>query len=123
MARIEATLKSHETTLQSEATCLENLEVQVGQIVNMLNSRKPRIQLRNTKVNLREYVNAIMLISGKELNELKAKKKIKEKKNVAEEESSNKVQKPNKDKVILGRIHFLDNSLPYVPPIPYPQGL
>ena len=39
MARIEATLQNHETTLQSQTASLKNLEVQVGQIANMLNSR------------------------------------------------------------------------------------
>ena len=62
-----------------------------------------------------------MLRSGKELNELEAKQKIKEK--VLKEEKSNKVQQSDEDVVILGRIHILDNPSPYMPPIPYPQRL
>ena len=56
----------------------------------------------NTEVNPREYANVIMLTSGQELNEPEAKQKAKE--NAVEEKQSNKVQKPNEDEVILGRI-------------------
>ena len=85
----------------------------------MLSSRQLETLPNNTKVNPREYVDAIMLKSKKELNELEVKQKIEE--NAVEEKQSNKVQKPNEDEVILGRIHFPDNPPLYMPPIPYPQ--
>ena len=89
MARIKATLQNHETTLQSQLASLKNLEVQVVQIANMLNSRQLGTLPSKIEVNPREHVNAIMLRSGKELNEPEAKQKIKE--NAVEEEQSNKV--------------------------------
>ena len=89
MVRTKATLQNHETTLKSQSASLKNLEVQVNQIANMLNYRQLGTLPSNTEVNLREHVNAIMLRSGKEFNEPKAKQKIKE--NAVEEEQSNKV--------------------------------
>ena len=47
--------------------------------------------LNNTKVNPREHVNLATLNIGKELNQLKLKKKIKNKKNATKEEKSKEV--------------------------------
>ena len=55
----------------------------------MLNSRQLGTLPNNIEVNLREHVNAIMIKSGKELNEPEAKQKIEE--NATKEEQSNKV--------------------------------
>ena len=114
MARTDATLKSQEASIK-------NLEVQMGQIANMLNSRQPGTLPSDTERNPREYVNAIALRSGKELND--PTEKNDEEKKAREEEQKVEMQKPKEDEVIPGRISFPDNPPAYVPPVPYPQRL
>ena len=40
MARTDATFKNQEETMQNNATSIKNLEMQIGQIANMLNFRQ-----------------------------------------------------------------------------------
>ena len=65
-----------DTTLQNQAASIRNLEVQMGQISNLLNARPQRTLPSNTETNPREHVKAITLQSGKELKELMKKKKL-----------------------------------------------
>ena len=66
----------------------------------MLNSRLPSALPSDVRRKARECVATITIRSGKELNEPKAKKKNKDKKNVIKKEQSVKVQKLEKNKVI-----------------------
>ena len=57
--------------LNNQAAQLRNLEVQMGQMENLLTERQPGSLPRNSKVNPRrdgnEHIKAVMLRSGKEL--------------------------------------------------------
>ena len=75
MAKTDATLKSQEATLQSQATSIKNLEVQMGLIASKLKSKQASTLLNDIERNHREYVKAITLGSGKQLNELESQKK------------------------------------------------
>ena len=59
------------TQLNNQAAQLRNLEVQMGQMANILTERQPGSLLSNSEVNPRregnEHVKAITLRSGKEL--------------------------------------------------------
>ena len=63
----------------------------MGQIANVLNLRPLGALPIDIKRNVMEHVAIITSKSGKELNEPKAKKKIKDKKNVIEEKQSKEV--------------------------------
>ncbi|KAH9792938.1 hypothetical protein KPL71_004353 [Citrus sinensis] len=52
-----------ETTFQNQAASIRNLEVQVGQIANLLSSRQHGSLPSNTETNPKEQVNAIILSS------------------------------------------------------------
>ncbi|KAH9697798.1 hypothetical protein KPL71_023761 [Citrus sinensis] len=51
------------STFQNQAASIQNLEVQVGQIANLLSSRQPGSLPSNTETNPKEQVNAIILRS------------------------------------------------------------
>ncbi|KAH9672110.1 hypothetical protein KPL70_017603 [Citrus sinensis] len=57
-----------ETTFQNQAASIRNLEVQVGQIANLLSSRQHSSLPSNTKTNPKEQVNAIILRRGASIN-------------------------------------------------------
>ena len=73
--QLPSPLKSHEVTLQGQATFMKNLEMQVSQIVNIPSTTQLGTLLSNIKVNPKEHVNTITLRSGQKLNEVKVKKK------------------------------------------------
>ncbi|KAH9668785.1 hypothetical protein KPL70_021515 [Citrus sinensis] len=64
-----------ETTFQNQSASIRNLEVQVGQIANLLSSRQQGSLPSNTEMNPREQVNATVLWSGKQLDEPRKKAK------------------------------------------------
>ena len=106
-----------DTTLQNQAASIRNLEVQMGQISNLLNARPQGTLPSNTETNLREHVKAIILQSSKELkdpikrtNEEGETRKIEEEVMVEQKEAA----KP-KSKL------FPNNPTPYKPPLPFPQ--
>ena len=76
IAKIDATLKSQEASIK-------NLEVQMGQIANILNIRLLSALPSDTERNLREHVEMVTLRNGKKLNTLEHHKKYEEKKEVA----------------------------------------
>ena len=84
----------------------------------MLNSKQSSALPSDTKRNIREHANVVTLRSKKELNRLGTQEKNDEEEKVAKEEQF-KGNKPIEDKVVLGRIRFLDNPSPYVSPNPY----
>ena len=72
-------------------TMYRNIEVQVGQIANAINVRQPGELPSRTKVNLGEHVNAIMLRSGRHLEEPNLAKRSETKdKEIAKEEVEGK---------------------------------
>ena len=70
MNKTKANMKQQVTQLNNQAQ-LRNLEVQMGQMANLLTERQPGSLPSNSEVNLRregnEHVKAVMLRSGKEL--------------------------------------------------------
>ena len=64
-------MQQQATQLNNQAAQLRNLEVQMGQMANLLTERQQGSLQSNSKVNTRrdgnEHVKAVMLRSGKEL--------------------------------------------------------
>ncbi|GKV13890.1 hypothetical protein SLEP1_g24852 [Rubroshorea leprosula] len=105
----EAATKNLEAIVQNQGAAIRNLEVQVGQLANMISGRNQGALLSNTEINPKEHVNAITLRSGKQIRrgqDMISESKEKEKEIHGEDE----VQEPPKPKEIK----------PYVPPIPFP---
>ena len=71
MNETKANMQHQATQLNNQATQLRNLEVQMGQMANLLTKRQPGSLLSNSEVNPRregnEHVKAVTLRSGKEL--------------------------------------------------------
>ena len=71
MNETKANMKYQATQLNNQAAYLRNLEVQMGQMTNLLRERQPGSLPSNLEVNSRregnEHVKAVMLRSGKEL--------------------------------------------------------
>ena len=71
MNEIEAVMKNQSTQLNSQAAQLRNLEVQMGQMTNLLTERKQGSLPSNSEINPRgegkEHVKAMTLRSGREL--------------------------------------------------------
>ena len=64
-------MQNQSTQLNNQAAQLRNLELQMGQMANLLTERQQGSFPSNSEINLRgkgkEHVKAIMLRSGKEL--------------------------------------------------------
>ena len=73
MNETKANMQQQATQLNNQAAQLRNLEVQMGQMANLLTERQPSTLPSNSEVNPRrdgnEHVKAVMLRSGKELEE------------------------------------------------------
>ena len=71
MNETKVNMQQQATQLNNQAAQLRNLEVQKGQMANLLTERQPGSLPSNSEVNPRrdgnEHVKAIMLRSGKEL--------------------------------------------------------
>ena len=71
MNETKANMQQQATQLNNQAAQLRNLEVQMGQMANLLTERQPGSLPSNSEVNPRrdgnEHVKAVMLRSGKEL--------------------------------------------------------
>ena len=71
MNETKANMHHQATQLNNQVAQLRNLEVQMGQMANLLIERQPGSLPSNSKLNLRregnEHVKAITLRSGKEL--------------------------------------------------------
>ena len=94
MNEIKANMQQHATQLNNQATQLRNLEVQMGQMANLLTERQSGSLPSNSEVNPRregnEHVKAVMLRSGKELE-------IQEQSPVTEEVETEKVSQPGQN--------------------------
>src|SRR5436190_8324865 len=62
-------MKSNEILMQNQAASIRNLEVQIGQIHNILSNRTQGTFPSDTEKNPKEQVNAVTLRSGKQLEE------------------------------------------------------
>ena len=71
MNETKANMQQQATQMNNQAAQLRNLEVQMGQMANLLTERQPGSLPSNSEVNPRrdgnEHVKAVMLRSGKEL--------------------------------------------------------
>ena len=100
-------MHQHTTQLNNQAAQLRNLEVQIGQMANLLTERQPGSLPSNSEVNPRrggnEHVKAVMLKSGKELETQGQSPVIKEVEN-------EKVIQPNQNNDEIGN-NLKRNSL------------
>ena len=126
MNETKVNMQQQATQLNNQAAQLRNLEVQMGQMANLLTERQPGSLPSNSEVNPRrdgnEHVKAVMLRSGKELE---AKGQFP----VIEEVETEKVIQPGQnddaDKEQLNEKHSAKNSTEAKAnlPVPYPQRL
>ena len=126
MNETKANMKKQATQLNNQAAQLRNLEVQIGQMANLLTERQPGSLPSNSEVNLRrdgnEHVKAVTLRSGKELE-------VQEQSPVIEEVENEKVIQPGQnddadrehpqEKQSAGNTTEARDK----PQIPYPQHL
>ncbi|XP_027067872.1 uncharacterized protein [Coffea arabica] len=103
-----------------------NVEVQLGQITNVVNNRNQGDLPSKTEVNPREYVKAITLRSGKEVGELPVVECEKE----CERRENKQLSELGEDgKKIKGKEKMEENepqmrdTTPIPPPVPFPQRL
>ena len=126
MNETKANMQQQGTQLNNQAAQLRNLEVQIGQMANLLTERQPGSLPSNSEVNPRrdgnEHVKAVMLRSGKELE-------AKGQSPVIEEVETEKVIQPGQnddaDKEQLNEKQSAENSTEAKSnlPVPYPQRL
>src|SRR5438270_4019682 len=62
-------MKSNEILMQNQAASIRNLEVQIGQLHNILVNRTQGTLPSDTEKNTKEQVNAVTLRSGKQLQD------------------------------------------------------
>ena len=126
MNETKANMQQQATQLNNQAAQLRNLEVQMGQIANLLTERQPGSLPSNSEVNPRrdgnEHVKAVMLRSGKEL-ETQGKSpviKVVETEKVIQPSQNDDADKeqPQERQSTGNTTEARDN-----PPIPYPQRL
>ncbi|KAJ4700577.1 DNA-directed DNA polymerase [Melia azedarach] len=98
-----------ETTLENQATSIQNLEVKVSQMVKVLTEEQQSSLPRSTETNPKEQVMTITLQSEEKLIE----PNINMEEALQMEASSSKSNSPKK----------YVSPPPYVPPIPFPQRL
>ena len=126
MNETKANIQQQATQLNNQAAQLRNLEVQMGQMANLLTERQPSSLPSNSEVNPRrdgnEHVKAVMLRSGKELE-------TKGQSPVIEEVETDKVTQPslndNANKKQLNEKQSAENSTEVKTnlSVPYPQRL
>ena len=126
MNETKANMQQQATQLNNQAAQLRNLEVQMGQMANLLTERQPGSLPSNSEVNPRrdgnEHVKAVMLRSGKELE-------TKGQSPVIEEVETEKVTQPslndNENKEQLNEKQSAENSTEVKTSlsVPYPQRL
>ena len=126
MNETKANMQQQETQLNNQAAQLRNLEVQMGQMANLLTERQPGSLPSNSEVNPRrdgnEHVKVVMLRSGKELE-------TKGQSQVIEEVETEKVIQPSQnddaDKEQLNAKQSAENSTEAKASlsVPYPQRL
>ena len=126
MNETKANMQQQATQLNNQAAQLRNLEVQMGQMANLLTERQPGSLPSNSEVNPRrdgnEHVKSVMLRSGKELE-------AKGQSPVIEEVETEKVIQPeqnddaNKDQPHEKQSAENTTEAKASIPVPYPQRL
>ena len=126
MNETKENMQQQATQLNNQAAQLRNLEVQMGQMANLLTERQPGSLPSNSKVNPRrdgnEHVKAVMLRSGKELE-------IQGQSPVIEEVETEKVIQPGQNDDVYKEQPNEKQSAENTTearaslPIPYPQRL
>ena len=126
MNATKANMQQQATQLNNQAAQLRNLEVQMGQMANLLTERQSGSLPRNSEVNPRrdgnEHVKAVTLRSGKELEAQEQSPVIEEVENEkviqpGQNDDANREQ-PREKQSEGNTIEARDN-----PPIPHPQRL
>src|SRR4051812_31520999 len=79
-------MKSNEILMQNQAASTRNLEVQIGQLHNILANRTQGTLPSDTEKNPKEQINAVTLRSGRQLQEPQPKKAEKRREKIHEEE-------------------------------------
>ena len=100
---------------QNQQAAIKNLEIQMGQLANMVANRTQGSLPSNTETNPKEHVKTITLRSGKQLGEQQGKEPVKEqvKEQTQEETVVKEKLKEKKEEPVK----------PYNPPVPSPQRL
>ncbi|XP_057248187.1 uncharacterized protein LOC130590178 [Beta vulgaris subsp. vulgaris] len=106
-----------ETKVDQIAISNRNVELQLGQLANAINSRSQGALPSNTEVNPKQHCNAVTLRNGKELSIIKSTIKENEVANESEKEKENYEAEKEPESTPLPPLR------PYVPPIPFPQRL
>ena len=123
MNETKANMQQQATQLNNQAAQLRNLEVQMGQMANLLTERQPGSLPSNSEVNSRrdgnEHVKAVMLRSGKELETQGQSPVIEEVENEkvfqpSQNDDADREQ-PQEKQSVGNTTEARDN-----PPIPYP---
>ena len=130
MNETKANMQQHATQLNNQAAQLRNLQVQMGQMANLLTERQPGSLPSNSEVNPRregnEQVKAVTLRSGKELeiqeqsqmtNEVESKKVI----HPGQNDDADREQ-PQEKQSVGNTTKAKDNPQP-IASIPYPKRL
>ncbi|GKV48968.1 hypothetical protein SLEP1_g55742 [Rubroshorea leprosula] len=108
----EVATKCLEATVQNQGSSIWNLEVQVGQLANVVFGRAQGALPSNTEKNPKEQVEAITLRSGRQIGEEESSDNEGEKEKVPKEAKKFQVSSKESEEVKS-----------YVPPIPFPHGL
>ncbi|XP_057247183.1 uncharacterized protein LOC130589705 [Beta vulgaris subsp. vulgaris] len=106
-----------ETKVDQIVVSNRNVELQLGQLANAINSRSQGALPSITEVNPKQHCNAVTLRNGKELSNIKSTMKENEVANESEKEKENYETEKHPELTPLPPV------TPYVPPIPFPQRL
>ena len=110
-----------ETTFQNQAASIRNLEVQMGQIANLLSSRPQGSLPSNTETNPKEQMNAIILRNGRQRENLPKEVKEVEEDNMEQTKDTTRTFETASTEIPQSQQSALVKA--YVPPIPFPQHL
>ena len=126
MNETKANMQQQATQLNNQVAQLRNLEVQMGQMANLLTERQPGALPSNSEVNPRrdgnEHVKAVMLRSGKELETQPQPPVIEEvetEKVIQPSQNDDAVKEQPNEKQFAGNTTEAKDN----PPIPYQQRL
>ncbi|XP_038976409.1 uncharacterized protein LOC113461320 [Phoenix dactylifera] len=108
-----------EAKVDQLASSNRNVEMQLGQLANSINSRGQGNLPSKTEVNPKEHCKAVTLRSGKQLGQVSSETIVGDK--VDYEEVNKKVSEEVED--LAKTPSPLPPVEPYVPPIPFPQRL
>ena len=105
-------MQKTDTILQNQQATIRNLEGQISQISQQLSSRPPGSLPSNTEKNPMR-INAIMLRSGKEVEEVNKQAEEREE-NTQKDKGKQKMEEPKPSS---------SEVKPYIPPVPFPGRL